>query len=230
MHWKLAIIRQVGAAVKNFKKRVVVCGRNLNDRAASAASGRCVRVGLRGAVLAMTLAAMSLAAMSLAASGRGGARGPAREPRRMLFARGQLEVATCRHFTGTSHLNVKSSLPLALRDDPRAPCRMSVKWLHADTDLLRGVLAITPKSSHASVKWDICDYRKTEVSPQGTPSSTGTVSGGGVWAIGATPWCIWKTVAQSVSVSGRGQQKRLPGDLCRAWCSPGSSALGRRRS
>ena len=36
---------------------------------------------------------------------------------------------------------------------------------------IRGVLAFKPKSSHACVKWDICYSRKTEVSPQGTPSS-----------------------------------------------------------
>ena len=96
---------------------------------------------------------------------------------------------------------------------------------------IRAVVAFKPKSSHARVKWDICDSRKTEVSPQGLRVRRSL--GRARWEepeCRATPWCIWKTVAQSVSVSGRGQQKRLPGDLCRAWCSPGSSALGRRRS
>ena len=36
---------------------------------------------------------------------------------------------------------------------------------------IRAVVAFKPKSSHARVKWDICDSRKTEVSPQGLPSS-----------------------------------------------------------
>ncbi len=73
---------------------------------------------------------------------------------------------------------------------------------------LRGVLAFKPESSHASVSsGTFVTLERRKFPRKGLPSSK--VSGAGLWAIGATPWCIWKTVAQSVSVSDRGHKHIL---------------------
>ena len=102
----------------------------------------------------------------------------------MLLATSRGQVAT---WTRISTLNLRFhfEMTLVLRTDRSRGCMQTLT--------LRGVLAFKPKSSRASVKWDIYDSRKTEVSPQGLRSSK--VCRAGLWAIGATPWCIWKTVA-----------------------------------